>query len=131
MDTATDLLYRFEALRRSPRRSAGSLKASIIAHRARIDHAAAEHPDIDPTAAYRLTETCFALLRGFADRGPAERTAIQAACEWFARQEEGEEDELLDPAGLADDREVVNHVCRMVGRPDLAVEAVKGRAMAG
>lgn len=84
--------------------------------RRRIDR----HVDaIDVELAHKLADALITLADDAAALDADGRALLGGALEYFLLSSDADND-LRSPGGLRDDAEVVAHVCRVLGRPDLA-----------
>ena len=74
----------------------------------------------DADQARRLANTALALLADLDDEShPRSRALVQAAAHYFVHEDEDEE--VTGVLGFDDDTQVLNAVCRGLGRPDLVI----------
>jgi hypothetical protein len=110
----------FAAHQGQPAQTTDQLRQLVRAHLAAAQTASAHSPFVDLETAEALATTCLALL-DHVDAQSAHHDLVQAACLYFAAQDD-EEDDFASPVGFDDDAEVIRHVAQTVGRPDLAPE---------
>ena len=97
-----------------------ALRAQVDTHLRLLREAFMTNPDIAHELATKLTESCLGLLWMSREETDEEtRRLVQVATTYFTLSEDSEGD--FTKGGLDDDREVINVICRHLGREDLVV----------
>jgi hypothetical protein len=94
------------------------LRRQVAAHLARIRDVAAHEPMVDLARAEAVARACHALLDAWAGLPLDHQRWVQAACRYFVRADD-EEDDLASIIGFDDDTEVLDHALDQIGRADL------------
>jgi len=97
-----------------------ALRTQVDTHLRLLREAFMTNPDIAHDLATQLTESCLGLL-WMSREGTDEETRrlVQVATHYFTLSEDRDGD--FSKGGLNDDREVINVICRHLGRDDLVV----------
>lgn len=107
-----------DELRRQPLADPDDLRRRVTAYIARVRSVAAGVPEVDLDRAERVARICLALLDDWPTLAPEQRGWVQAACGYFVRAED-DEDDFVSVVGFDDDDEVVDHVLANLRRTDL------------
>lgn len=119
-DIPVEYRDRFADLLGEPRLAFEALREDLTTYLETIHQVGLMVKLLDLGVARSLADTALALL-DYARRHDDEelRTLVQAAVRYFILEEEDEE--ITGVLGFDDDRQVINAVCRAVGRTDLVV----------
>jgi len=99
------------------------LSRKIATHLDLIEEAEFDNALVDANLAHRLADALTMLVRDASSLDADGRASLRGALEYFLLTNDGEDD-VISPTGLQDDARVVNHVCALLGRSELAVVLV-------
>jgi hypothetical protein len=116
-DMPAEYRDRFEVLLGRPAVEVAALQAELAEYVTAVQQLEALSATIDLATAERIVAALDALLREHDRYGTEAGRLVQAAVEYFVREEDDEE--ITGVLGFDDDIQVINAVLRAVGRPDL------------
>lgn len=118
-DMPVEYRDRFAELLARPVLDVPALTAELDQYVGAVHQLRALSATIDLGTAERIAEALGALLRAQQGYGEEARRLVQAAVEYFVREEDDEE--ITGVLGFDDDVQVINAVLRSLGRPDLVI----------
>ncbi|MCB9795326.1 MAG: hypothetical protein H6741_21695 [Alphaproteobacteria bacterium] len=121
MPLAPELSAALRRLLAQPLQPPEALRAQVLAHLQRAHDAVARDPFVDGARAEQVGAGCLALLDAWDVTPASQRALVQAACLYFA-QEDDDEDDFASMVGFEDDAELFNHVVAELGRDALSLD---------
>lgn len=123
-DIPEEYRERYHALLDETAVSVETLQAEIDVYLATVRRVGPLLAIIDVGEAEKLATTTSSLLQILASESdPATHAAVQAATRYFVKEDDDEE--ITGVLGFDDDIQVVNAVCRAVGRVDLVIPLIR------
>ena len=116
-DMPVEYRDRFAELLGRPSVGLKALSAELAEYVGAVQQLKALSANIDLVTAERIVAALDTLLRDHDRYGDEARRLVQAAVEYFVREDD--DDEITGVLGFDDDIQVINAVIRAVGRPDL------------
>ena len=118
-DMPVEYRDRFQELLDRPGIRVPELSAELAQYVAAVHQLKALSATIDLSTAERIAEVLGTLLGEHERNGAEAQRLVQAAVEYFVREEDDEE--ITGVLGFDDDIQVINAVIRSLGRPDLLI----------